>query len=101
MACFTHYTHNAWFERRLDLPLFQQYPINLFQEWMYFNSFLKSFRHNATQSLTGTLCHKLQKEGKEISDSKYMALWCWNIQWKATGNRQLKILMWAVFVTAC
>jgi len=41
------------------------YPINLFEEWMHFNSFLQSLGHNTTQPLTGTLRHELNNGAKK------------------------------------
>ena len=55
------WTHNAWFERRPDLPLLQQRPVDLSEEGVGLDGLLAALAHNTAQTLGWVLCHELHK----------------------------------------
>lgn len=52
-------TYNARFERRLDLLLLQEQPVNLLEERVLLDGLLTVLRHHAAQALVGVLGHEL------------------------------------------
>lgn len=56
-------THDARPERRPDLPLLQQRPVDLSEEGVELDGLLQALSHNAAQTLVGTLGHELGKTG--------------------------------------
>lgn len=59
------WTHNARLERRFDLPLLQQRPVDLSEERVSFDGLLQALSRHAAQTLAGTFCHELQKKSQK------------------------------------
>lgn len=56
--------YNAWFERRPDLPLLQQRPVDLSEERVELDGLLQPLSHHAAQTLVRTLSHELRSDRK-------------------------------------